>query len=124
MGTTGTTSARGNERTGKRDRNGIVDHDEQTPLLSNGERRSDVDGHDDTSKGKPFSGEDDGAGNNGEENEDKANQQVGKLRATLISISVFGLIFLQGIWFLLCPRYLILEMEGYTKSTHTDENKL
>ncbi|KAA8569174.1 hypothetical protein EYC84_000843 [Monilinia fructicola] len=96
MGTTGTTSARGNERTGKRDRNGIVDHDEQTPLLSNGERRSDVDGHDDTSKGKPFSGEDDGAGNNGEENEDKANQQVGKLRATLISISVFGLIFLQA----------------------------
>ncbi|QSZ36515.1 hypothetical protein DSL72_006395 [Monilinia vaccinii-corymbosi] len=79
--------------------NGIID--EQTSLLAGRERRSGADGreheHEDTLRSGQRWGEDDSNKVNGEEdNEDQANQQVGKLRAILISISVFGLIFLQA----------------------------
>ncbi|KAF7870518.1 hypothetical protein EAF04_004262 [Stromatinia cepivora] len=78
---------------GKRNGNGVID--EQSSLLGDRRRRDCVDGddHDDVSTGQS-GGEDDIS--NVDDIEDKANQQVGKLRAILISISVFGLIFLQA----------------------------
>lgn len=83
----------GNGIAGKRHGNGISD--ERTSLLGNRERSDRVDGDEDTLTGGQSRG-DDAISNDEEENEDKANQQVGKLRAILISISVFGLVFLQG----------------------------
>ncbi|TGO43736.1 hypothetical protein BCON_0971g00010 [Botryotinia convoluta] len=82
----------GNGIAGKRHGNGISD--ERTSLLGHSERRDRVDGDEDTLTGRQSGGDD--AISNDEDNEDKANQQVGKLRAILISISVFGLVFLQA----------------------------
>ncbi|KAF7898310.1 hypothetical protein EAF00_004756 [Botryotinia globosa] len=83
----------GNGIAGKRHGYGISD--ERTSLLGHRERSDRVDGDEDTLTGGQ-SGGDDAISNDEEENEDKANQQVGKLRAILISISVFGLVFLQA----------------------------
>lgn len=83
----------GNGIAGKRHGNGISN--ERTSLLGHRESRDRVDGDEDTLTGGQSGGED-AISNDEEENEDKANQQVGKLRAILISISVFGLVFLQG----------------------------
>ncbi|KAI9640097.1 hypothetical protein NHQ30_011499 [Ciborinia camelliae] len=82
----------GNGNTRQRDGNGMID--EQTSLLGDRERRNIVDRDDDTLMGEQSGGEDDSS--NDENNEDKANQHVGRFRAILISISVFGLIFLQA----------------------------
>ncbi|KAF7889849.1 uncharacterized protein EAF02_002264 [Botrytis sinoallii] len=83
----------GNGIAGKRHGNGISD--ERTSLLGHRERSDRVDGDEDRlTDGQ--SGGDDTISNVEEEDEDKANQQVGKFRAILISISVFGLVFLQA----------------------------
>ncbi|ESZ96002.1 hypothetical protein SBOR_3622 [Sclerotinia borealis F-4128] len=75
--------------TGRRNGNGTVD--EQTSLLGDREIRGGIDGDEediDTLMGGQSGGEDDSSKDG--DNEDKANQQVGKLRAILISISVFA----------------------------------
>jgi len=85
---------RGNGVTGKRSGNGVTD--EQTSLLGGRKRRAGVDGNEDTWIDGQSGGEE--VISNDGDDEDKANQQVGKVRAILISISVFGLIFLQGVF--------------------------
>lgn len=84
----------------KRDGN-ITFADEQTSLLRGRERRGgcvdrdrEDDDDDDTLMSVQSGGEEDI--NDDEDNEDKANQRVGNSRAILISISVLGLIFLEG----------------------------
>lgn len=86
----------GNRDTSARDGDSMID--EQTALLGRRESRSvvDINGLDGVSRGGRIGGEDD--------IEDKANQQVGKTRAILISISVFGLIFLQGGSYIQCSE--------------------
>ncbi|CAD6444410.1 bbd831c8-eca6-4706-a2cd-64588a809f31 [Sclerotinia trifoliorum] len=76
----------------KRTGNGLID--EQSSLLGDRRSRDRVDGGDDDVSTGQSGGEDDIS--NDDDIEDKANQQVGKWRAILISISVFGLIFLQA----------------------------
>ncbi|KAJ8066954.1 hypothetical protein OCU04_004336 [Sclerotinia nivalis] len=78
---------------GQRIGNGVID--EQSSLLGDRRPRDRVDGDEDDDASTGQSGGEDDISND-DDIEDKANQQVGKWRAILISISVFGLIFLQA----------------------------
>jgi hypothetical protein len=65
---------------------------EETPLLRE-QRRADADGESEETLTDPrTTGDEERA----EEDDDKANQQVGRGRGLLIILSLWGLIFLQG----------------------------